>query len=570
MSAARAVRIITDVAAVDRPFDYLVTEKTAQVAIGDRVRVDFNNRSVRGWVIDEVEVDRELKPLTKWLGYGPPPSLLALLNWASVRWYSPVSRFLISTSPKRLITSLPVAPAKNPLSAAASQSALRIAPGVIQVSPTTDPLALILGAYEDSLSREGSLLVLVPTESWASRLRGRLEQRGCAVASGENEWDRMRSGWPVVVGARGTALAPVPKVSGAVIIDADDESYRSEAAPTWDTLTMLRERCARDNAPLWATSCLPSPALVNSLPFEKTDDITTGWPSVEIIDRRNSDPRDGVLSREAVDAAHKALSTNEPVAVVVVLQRLGTGKLFVCQKCGELARCPKCSQGEEEVGEFLSCADRHEMRGNFCLHCGATNLKRVRTGVTTLARDVGAQLSQDVTEITGASDLEGALHRVVVGTEAVWQRVRHCGVVIFVDFDQYLLAPRDSARRSALRAVAKAGRLVGSRKDAKGEVVLQTRRSQDIVLRSLQSLDFAELMKEDDLDSQVLKLPPYGAVASVSGESAEAFVKEFSDPRVTIHQSGDTFELRSESFEVLCNALKEVERPSGKFRVAVK
>ena len=210
------------------------------------------------------------------------------------------------------------------------------------------------------------------------------------------------------------------------------------------------------------------------------------------------------------------------------------------------------------------------MRANFCLHCGATNLKRVRTGVTTLARDVGAQLSQDVTEITGASDLEGALHRVVVGTEAVWQRVRHCGVVIFVDFDQYLLAPRDSARRSALNAVAKAGRLVGSRKDAKGEVVLQTRRSQDIVLRSLQSLDFVELMKEDDLDSQVLKLPPYGAVASVSGESAEAFVKEFSDPRVTIHQSGDTFELRSESFDVLCNALKEVERPSGKFRVAVK
>jgi primosomal protein N' len=73
VSAPRAVRIITDVAAVDRPFDYLVTEKTAQVAIGDRVRVDFNNRSVRGWVIDEVEVDRELKPLTKWLGYGPPP-----------------------------------------------------------------------------------------------------------------------------------------------------------------------------------------------------------------------------------------------------------------------------------------------------------------------------------------------------------------------------------------------------------------------------------------------------------------------------------------------------------------
>ena len=51
MSAARAVRIITEVAAVDRPFDYLVTDKTARVGVGDRVRVDFNGRSVRGWVV---------------------------------------------------------------------------------------------------------------------------------------------------------------------------------------------------------------------------------------------------------------------------------------------------------------------------------------------------------------------------------------------------------------------------------------------------------------------------------------------------------------------------------------
>jgi primosomal protein N' (replication factor Y) len=151
----------------------------------------------------------------------------------------------------------------------------------------------------------------------------------------------------------------------------------------------------------------------------------------------------------------------------------------------------------------------------------------------------------------------------------VWQRVRHCGVVIFVDFDQYLLAPRESARRSALSAVAKAGRLVGSRKDAKGEVVLQTRRSQDVVLRSLQSLDFSELMKDDDLDSQVLKLPPYGALATVSGESSEVFVSKLSDPRVSIHQSGDTFELRSDSLDVLCQLLKDAERPAGKFRVAI-
>ena len=78
-----------------------------------------------------------------------------------------------------------------------------------------------------------------------------------------DEWERTRAGWPVVVGARGAALAPVPRVAGAVVIDADDDSFRSSASPTWDAAALLRERCRRDDAPLWATSMMPSPALLN-------------------------------------------------------------------------------------------------------------------------------------------------------------------------------------------------------------------------------------------------------------------------------------------------------------------
>ncbi len=205
MGAERAVRIITEVAAVDRPFDYLVTERASRVGIGDRVRVDFNGRSVRGWVTAEATPGPDLKPLTKWLGYGPPASLLELLAWASHRWYSPLSRFLVSTSPKRLITELPVVPAAAPLAPSVLAGVTDVEPGVLEVAPTTDPLALVLAAYERTRENEGSLLVLVPTESWAGRLRGRLEQRGMAVAAGEDQWDRMRAGWPVVVGARARA-----------------------------------------------------------------------------------------------------------------------------------------------------------------------------------------------------------------------------------------------------------------------------------------------------------------------------------------------------------------------------
>jgi primosomal protein N' len=570
VTADRAVRIITEVAAVDRPFDYAVTDKTSHVALGDRVRVDFNNRSVRGWVTGEADITRDLKPLVKWLGYGPPPTLLVLLAWAAWRWYSPLSRFLISSSPKRLITSLPSAPTALALASGVAESAAHFDPGVIQLAPTTDPLALLLGAYEECRTREGSLVILVPTESWASRLRGRLEQRGCAVASGETEWDRMRAGWPVVVGPRGAALAPVPRVSGAVIIDADDESYRSQASPTWDATTMLRERCERDDAPLWLTSMIPSPALLNRASYEKDIDLVGGWPRVEVVDRRHSDPRDGALSADALSAAHRALSGGDPIAVCVVLQRLGTGRLFACAKCGELARCAICGQGEEEVGDLVACRDGHDPRAKFCRSCGATNLKRVRVGVTTLARDIGDQLGRAVSEVTAASDPSASLERVVVGTEAVWQRVRRCALVIFVDFDQYLLAPRESARRAAITAVGKAGRLVGSRREGRGEVVLQTRRGDDLVLSALEHGRFEEIIADDVATAQILELAPYGASAEVTGEGASEFVRGLDVRGITTQITPDGYVLRAKDMATLTSAFAGAARPAAKFRVAVE
>ncbi len=568
----RAVRIITEVGAIDRPFDYALSESMSQCGVGDRVRVNLNNRSVRGWVIGEAEATRELKPVVKWLGYGPPPALLELLEWASWRWFSPLSRFLISSSPHRLVTVLPERPLAQALARSVATTAQRAEAGVLQCSPTADPLPLILGAYEATRDRGGSLLVLVPTEAWANRLRGRLEQRGVRVASGDAEWDRMRAGWPVVVGARGTALAPVPMVAGAIMVDADDETYRSEASPTWDAFTMLVERCRRENAPLWATTMIPSPELVASRTYEKYGDIARGWPQVRVIDRRNTDPRDGVLSRDALDAAHKALSGDEPIAVAVVLQRLGTGRLFACRSCGELARCAQCGQAELEVDGQLLCRDGHEPRANFCRSCGATNLKPVRVGVSTLARDVAAQLGQAVSEVTGASDHSSELARVVVGTEAIWQRVRRCGVVIFVDFDQYLLAARDSSRRAAIRAVGKAGRLVGARSEGRGVVVVQTRRGEDGVIRALERGEFDEIVHDDIETARLLALTPFGAKARLSGEAAGEFAERLASAGTSVRVYGDRdgFEVRSSDVASLIGALRSVERPTGRLRVAVE
>jgi primosomal protein N' len=190
--------------------------------------------------------------------------------------------------------------------------------------------------------------------------------------------------------------------------------------------------------------------------------------------------------------------------------------------------------------------------------------------VTTLARDVAAQLAQEVSEVTAAFDARTPLARVVVGTEAVWQRVRRCAVVVFVDFDQYLLAPRDSARRSAVTAVGKAGRLVGPRREGRGLVVLQTRRGEDPVLAGLLGGDLSDIIRDDVEVAKLLGLAPYGAFAEVSGEGAEEFVANLRDPAVSVTATATGFELRAKDESVLSEALRQTTRPSVKVRVAVQ
>ena len=565
MDAPRAVRVVTEVGAVDRPFDYLVPSRWANTGVGDRVRVDFNGRSVRGWVVGDATVGDDLKPLSKWLGYGPPPSMMALLTWSSERWFAPLARFLVAASPRHLVTSLPSAPRAGPLEDETSRRVSDHVPGVIQHAPTTDPLDLVLAAYRSTRADGASLLVVTPTEARSRRLRGRLEQRGCAVA-GADEWERCRAGWPIVVGARGAAFAPVPRLAGAVVLDADDEALRSPAQPTWHAIDVLEERCRRAEVPWWATTMLPSPRLM-AKGWRVEGDIRGGWPRVTVIDRRVGDPHDGLLARESLSAVHRALTGDEAVAVVVLHQRLGRGRLLACAQCHELYRCAVCGQGEEEVDDGVCCQDAHERRLRFCRACGSTRVTRLRQGVSAVRRDLEAQIGQPVGEVTAAST-ELPSTRVVVGTEAVLQRVRRSSLVIIDDFDQYLLAPRETARRQAVDVVGRAGRLVGARRAGRGDVIVQTRRGDDLVVRSLVDASFDQLLVDEYETARALGLAPFGARATIRGVGAAHFVASLGDA-VTVAGDGESgFVVRASDVAHLVAVLRGVPRPPA-VRVAV-
>jgi primosomal protein N' (replication factor Y) len=555
----RAARVLTENAALDgKAFDYLVPDSMT-VAVGDRVRVNLAGRSLRGWILEEGDVTRATKPLVKWLGYGPSPEAIDVARWVAERWYGPLSRVLTSMSPATIVRDLPERP---PVGESTQSATGRLEPGLSIYGPSEDPFDLILELA--SRPRRGTFLILAPSEGYAERLNTRLRRQGVEVA-GPGQWAQQRADWPVVVGARGAALSPLSRLGAALVLDAEDESYRSESQPTWWAPAVVAERARRDGAPWWMTSSAPTADLF-AFGEPHWRDTTRWWPRVRVVDRREGDPHDGVLDRTALAAVTRALEGPEEVAAVIVLQRLGSGRLFACRSCRELCRCAVCAQAEIRVGGELTCGEGHERRAAYCRACGSSAVVAVRSGVTTLARDVAALTGQSVSELTGNSR-PGPLERVVVGTEAALHRVRRAGVVVFADFDQYLLAPREGARSRALGVVARAGRLVGPRTRG-GEVVVQTRRHDEVIDALVKGEPRPVIEAERD-EAEALLLTPYGAPTEIRGEGASEWTRSLEISGMRRREIEGGVVLRHGDPARIPAALGALRRPEGPVRVRV-
>ena len=87
---ALVARLITDVAGVDKEFDYLVpADMASAVRVGTLVRVDLAGRRVGAWVVSvgvEPPVGVALRPVAKVRGWGPEPEVVDLAGWAAWRW----------------------------------------------------------------------------------------------------------------------------------------------------------------------------------------------------------------------------------------------------------------------------------------------------------------------------------------------------------------------------------------------------------------------------------------------------------------------------------------------------
>ncbi|MDQ1449807.1 MAG: hypothetical protein QOC79_2778 [Actinomycetota bacterium] len=506
---ARACRVLPDVTAVDRAFDYSVPDALeALVRVGAMVRVPLHGRRVRGWVVEDavepVSGSGALLDVLSVVSAGPPRDVVDLSEWVAWRWSGPRVAVLRSASAPNHVP--PSHRRAHPEGAGARAVEMR----VVRQPPLLDRRAQVAALCAST----GSTIVCIADAGRARALASYLSREGRAVAvlhSFETDaartdgWRRASEGDCVVVGGRIAALAPVPDLRAAIVVDDADEALQEERSPTWHARDVLFERAARAAVPF--AVCSPAPTVeaiaagggTTVIEAPPADVEIAGWPRVQIADRRDEPPGSGLLSESLATALHHAAGL-----AVCVLNRRGRFRLLACASCGHLLRW-----------------DRADERPLVCPECGATKLRVLRAGVARVREELEALVpgSRVVDVDTATAEVPDA--DILVGTEAVLHRAavrrRRPALVAYLDLDQELLAPRYRAAAQAHWLLTRGAQLLSARPRHDTLLLVQTRIPDHVVVQALVRGEPGAVAESEIEYRRTLAYPPFGALAELAG-----------------------------------------------------
>ncbi len=519
----------------------------------------------------------ELKEIAKVSSLGPSLEVIEVAQWAAHRYCGGVAKVLRTASPDTMTSILPSGPAGVAPALGAVDPLIESAfakPGVtmFRVAPTSDLFPFLVAA-----AALGDSLVITPSVAEARMLGAQVRRAGARVSLAGRDWGLGAAGG-MVVGARKAVFSTVRSLACVVVLDENDESLQEERTPTWHAREVAIERARRAGVPCVLVSAAPSLAglaAADQVISLSRSEERAGWPLVQICDRRSDDPtKGGLFSSELV----KLLRITSG-RVLCILNRKGRANMLACASCGELVRSHDGHRLMTEA-EGRLVGGNGESRPLICLNCNGTSLKRLRLGVGRAREELQALAREPVAEVTAdtMADAVGSA-RILIGTEALLHRVNQAEAVVFLDFDQELLAPRYRAAEQAMTLIVRAGRILPTRSASpRGTILIQTRTPTHRVLRSAQEANPDRMTAEEQQLRRSSELPPFGALAEVGGAGASEFLAPLlkkgklpNDHATAVLGPRDDgrFLVKAADPSVLADILAGLTRPKARTRIVV-
>ena len=253
------------------------------------------------------------------------------------------------------------------------------------------------------LERGEGAVMLVPeialTPQTVSRFRAAFGDLVAVLHSGLSDgerfdaWTELKSGRKrIAIGARSAVFAPLPRLGAIVVDEEHDGSYKQSETPRYNGRDVAVVRAARAGAVCVLGSATPSlESWDNSrsgkyTPLNLPDRVGGGvLPDVHVVDLRPKGELDGspprrsaagngaaepsgppappeqVISPRLLRALRQRLRRNEQT--ILLLNRRGYASFALCQSCGDVLECVRCS---------VSMTLHRARQRMICHHCGHT------------------------------------------------------------------------------------------------------------------------------------------------------------------------------------------------------
>jgi primosomal protein N' (replication factor Y) len=394
-----------------------------------------------------------------------------------------------------------------------------------------------------------------------------LRESGLSVAVMPGDWAVAAGGVDVVIGARSAVWSSAPMLKSIIVIDEHDDALQEERSPSWHARDIAIERANKLGIACILVSPVPSLRALHRVAgsVASLDPATEAshWPQLRVIDRRLDERwSSSMLSSELIEQLR-----DHSRRIVCVLNVKGRARLLACGSCRELVRCDVCEAAMTmSSSKQLECPRCANVRPAVCVKCGSGKLAVIKAGVSRLREELAAAAGRRVDEVVEISGGETAnkdqeidqTKMLFVGTEAALHRVRDVDTVVFLDIDQEISAPRYRAAEITLSLVVHAARLV-ARKTSGGLVMIQSMLADHALLRGLAVHDLSEFVYEEMARRQLMQLPPYGALAQVSGTGVDQLA-DILRSNVLLQVSAtnkDAVLVKSADWETLANSMSD-------------
>lgn len=455
--------------------------------------------------------------------------------------------------------------------ACSRQAAAALLQGVTGSGKTSIYIHLI-----DSQLKSGrSAILLVPEialtpqmlATFSSHFGDEIAVLHSSLSSGEryDEWKRLKNGKAhVAIGTRSAVFAPVQNMGLIIIDEEQEESYKSENSPRYNTRDVAKFRCVRAGALLLMGSATPDivsryNAECSRYSYFRLDRRYNEMhlPEVTIVDMKKELRRGngGNISSFLRDELRNNIDRGEQS--ILFLNRRGTNKLISCSACGYTFKCPRCSVSltYHSVNKRLMChyCGYSKPDTGVCPECDGS-LIYVGAGTQSVVEELN-EIFPDVEIIRMDTDSVAPIgsHQelferfreekipIMVGTQMVTKGLNFENVTLVgvISADQSLYS---GSYKSSERTFSLITQVVGrsGRGDKPGRAVIQSYTPENETIVQAASQNYDNFYQSEIQMRRLHNLPPYTDVFTVTAsgldeelvQAACSYIRSFFDVKL--------------------------------------